>query len=400
MPDTMSSIPCPVCHRADRLAVCPVGSGTDPVCRPCFAELRYCAGCREPALTLTSTAGNMQLCGRCVAGYLPCVSCEELTGPGARTDTDEAVCHRCADSFFDSCFGCNRFSISSRYLSGGFRACTRCAQTRYTECPRCETLLRANGSCDLCAYPQRVRAYSYKPDPRFHGDGPLYLGLELEVIVPQNRYNDAVAAATTRLGRLGYLKNDSSIHPTGFEIVSHPLSYQYAVDEFPWILLSELDELGCWTDDTVGLHVHASRAGFDSPAHVYRWMKLLYRNEDAVSILARRRSRYAPFDRAARARARDTVKDHKHAAGLDRYQAINPHPRHTLELRVFASSLDLGQVHAALAFTAASIDYTRHLRIPDIRAGAWEWPRFAAWAANRPEYAPLAAEMEALACAC
>ncbi|WP_280423712.1 hypothetical protein [Nocardia carnea] len=261
-------------------------------------------------------------------------------------------------------------------------------------------MLRENGSCDDCAYPQRVRAYSYKPDPRFHGEGPLYLGLELEVIVPSDRHNDAVSVATEQLGRLGYLKNDSSIRPMGFEIVTHPLSYRFALEQFPWPLLGELVALGCWTDSTVGLHVHASRAGFDSPAHIYRWMKLLYRNENEVSALARRRSRYAPFDRAARARARDTAKGHKHAVGLDRYQAINPHPRDTLELRIFASSLDVGQVQAALAFTAASIDYTRRLGVPDIRAGAWEWAVFAAWVGGRPEYAALTAEMEALACAC
>ncbi|MFD4407718.1 hypothetical protein ACFWPH_33635 [Nocardia sp. NPDC058499] len=316
-----------------------------------------------------------------------------------RTDTDEPVCYLCVN-LFDSCFGCSRYTASSRYLSGGFRACPRCADTRYSPCDDCGTLLREHGSCDLCAYPQRVRSYRYKPDPRFHGNGPLFLGLELEVIVPAHRYNDAAATATERLGRMGYLKTDSSIHPTGFEIVTHPLAYPYAIEHFPWPLLGELDELGCRADSTVGLHVHASRAGFDSPAHVYRWMKLLYRNEGAVSTLARRRSRYAPFDLAARARARETAKDCKHAVGLDRYQAINPHPRHTLELRVFASSLVVGQVQAALAFTAASIDYTRNLRIPDIRAGAWEWGAFTAWVTGRPEYAPLSVELEALACAC
>jgi len=67
---------------------------------------------------------------------------------------------------------------------------------------------------------------------------------------------------------------------------------------------------------------------------------------------------------------------------------------------VFASSLDVQQVQAALAFTAASIDYTRGLRIADIRAGAWDWSRFATWVTTRPDYQPLAQEMENLQCAC
>ncbi|MFF3228868.1 hypothetical protein ACFYV7_39170 [Nocardia suismassiliense] len=255
------------------------------------------------------------------------------------------------------------------------------------------------GDCDSCDRPHHVWNYSYKPDPRFHGEGPLYLGMELEVIVPHGYYR-CVRLAYDELATLGYLKHDSSIQPSGFEIVTHPMSYRYAIEKFPWRLLDHLDELGCATDTSVGLHVHASRDGFDSPAHVYRWMKLLYRNESAVSTIARRQSHFAPFDRLARARVKDTAKGHQHALGLDRYQAINPYPRKTLELRVFASSLRVQQVQAALAFTAASIDYTRALDVAAVRAGAWEWSRFAAWVRTRPDYQPLWAEMEELACAC
>ncbi|MEU7764980.1 hypothetical protein AB0B25_07635 [Nocardia sp. NPDC049190] len=322
-----------------------------------------------------------------------------MTDPQVRTNTDEAVCLHCAAVFFDLCFRCSRYCASSRYVSGGHRACTRCAE-QFESCPDCGTLLRGGRSCDCCARRPHVWNYSYKPDPRFHGKGPLYLGMELEIIVPDYRYGECVSVAGNYLGHLGYLKQDSSIRPTGFELVTHPMSYRHAIDHFPWPLLEALEDLDCETDTSVGLHVHASRAGFDSPAHIYRWMKLLYRNESAVSTIARRRSHYAPFDRAARARVKDTSKGPQHALGLDRYQAINPYPRQTLELRVFASSLNAQRVQAALAFTAASIHYTRTLRVADVRAGGWEWARFAAWVADHPDYQPLLAEMEDLACAC
>ncbi|MEV0764136.1 hypothetical protein [Nocardia sp. NPDC050435] len=264
----------------------------------------------------------------------------------------------------------------------------------------CATLVPVGEDCDPCENPGRVWSYSYKPDPRFHGEGPLHLGLELEVIVPDWRYSACVTEATEALGSLGYLKQDSSIQPCGFEIVTHPMSWQHAIDHFPWPLLDQLAGLGCRTDESVGLHVHASRAGFDNPAHVYRWLKLLYRNESQLTTLARRRTHYAAFDPFARARARHTAKGPQHALGLDRYQAINPYPRATLELRVFASSLSAQSVQAALAFTAASIDYTRSLRSADIREGAWEWHRFTAWVTRHPDYQPLTAELEDLRCAC
>ncbi|MFE9575376.1 hypothetical protein ACFYO1_03240 [Nocardia sp. NPDC006044] len=322
-----------------------------------------------------------------------------MTSPHLRTDTDESLCGRCAGAFFDLCGRCSRFSANSRYVSGGTRVCARCAQN-YSTCIDCDTLVRDGGHCDTCDRPAHVWNYTYKPDPRFHGEGPLYLGMELEVVVPDHYYHRCVRVACDQLGTLGYLKQDSSIQPNGFEIVTHPMSYRHAIEEFPWRLLGDLGELGCETDTSVGLHVHVSRDGFDSPAHVYRWMKLLYRNEPAVSTLARRRSHFAPFDRVARARVKDTAKGHLYALGLDRYQAINPYPRKTLELRVFASSLDVQQVQAALAFTAASVDYTRALDVAAVRAGAWEWPRFAEWVRTQPQYQPLWAEMEELACAC
>ncbi|WP_435591869.1 hypothetical protein [Nocardia sp. bgisy118] len=392
--------PCAVCWRREASGWYQLDEDSPRlVCQSCFVALPECERCHATVRSLAAVADDRQLCRSCTRGWVGCVSCRELTDPHVRTDTDEPVCLRCAAVFFDSCFNCGRYSAASRYVSGGHRACTRCAAL-YDSCPDCGTLLRAGRACEPCARRAWVWNYSYKPDPIFHGDGPLYLGMELEIIVPDDRYSKCVAVAADHLGDLGYLKQDSSIQPQGFELVTHPMSYRHAIDHFPWALLEVLGDLGCETDQTVGLHVHASRDGFDSPAHIYRWLKLLYRNESAVTTLARRRSRYAPFDRIARAKARDTAKSHQHALGLERYQAINPYPRKTLELRVFASSLDIQCVQAALAFTAASIDYTRALRVADVRAGAWEWSAFAAWVARQPDYRPLAVEMEDLACAC
>ncbi len=397
MPDTLSVALCAVCGSGDPGDRYPVENQF--VCHCCAGQISLCDRCREPALTLTETADEQQLCTRCVSGLRPCVSCRKPTSPAVRTDTDDPVCLRCATVLFDICFHCSRYTTDSRYVAGGHRACRRCVD-RFTACSHCGTLTRRGYACDCRAGRDHVWHYSYKPDPRFHGGGPLYLGLELEIIVPNYRYGECAAVAAEHLGSLGYLKQDSSIRPTGFELVTHPMSYQYAIERFPWPLLEALEDLDCDTDSSVGLHVHASRDGFDSPAHIYRWMKLLYRNESAVSTIARRRSRYAPFDRTARARAKDTAKGPQHALGLERYQAINPYPRKTLELRVFASSLDIQRVQAALAFTTASIHYTRGLRVSDVRAGGWEWSRFAAWVADHPDYQPLWAEMEDLACAC
>ncbi|MEV6361354.1 hypothetical protein [Nocardia asteroides] len=322
----------------------------------------------------------------------PCVSCSQLTDAGQHVDTGGFVCEICAHHLFDQCFQCDRFSRESRYIVGNRRACLTCAREQLS-CRVCGTLVPEHGHCDRCADPHTVWNYHYRPDPIFHGTGPLFLGLELEVIVPRYRLDAAVTTATDALGALGYLKRDSSIRPSGFEIVCHPMTYQYALTRFPWSMLEDLADLDGEADDSVGLHVHASRAGFTGPAHIYRWMKLIYRNQDQVTTLARRTSHYAPFVPGTRARAKHLAKGARHALGLPRHQAINPHPRHTLELRVFASSLDPRQVQAALAFTEASIRYTADLTVPEIRAGGWEWDRFTDWLTHHLEYAPLVAEL-------
>ena len=83
--------------------------------------------------------------------------------------------------------------------------------------------------------------------------------------------------------------------------------------------------------------------------------------------------------------------------GWGRYHAINTRPPHTFELRIFASSLQRQQVQAALGFAHASVEYTRTLRAHDItRHQGWDWTTFTAWAATRPEYAALTAELTAL----
>ncbi|MBC6451356.1 amidoligase family protein [Actinokineospora sp. HBU206404] len=239
--------------------------------------------------------------------------------------------------------------------------------------------------------------YSYKPIPEFHGEGPLFLGAELEIAVPSGDLHECADLAMSCLDELGYLKEDGSIG-YGFEIVTHPMAYDWAIEQFPWAMLTKLREYGCYASVETGLHVHVSRAAFSSPCHVFRWMKFFYRNADRVTVIARRASnQWSRFDDDAR----EHVKDYAKGVRGDRYQAINTQNGDTFELRMFASSLEQQHVQAALALAAASVEYTRDLSVTDIaRHGGWEWARFADWLADRPAYRPLLREMEERSCVC
>ncbi|WP_280188545.1 MULTISPECIES: hypothetical protein [Nocardia] len=402
-----SALADPLCEECS----CPVTSEEliattdgDRVCADCAAGMPRCDECADHTRTdtLRRTIDDRLLCRECLTGWHQCGECDTYTRD-IRTVVG-AVAEVCADcaSSYETCDDCGELATEVYRVDGGSQVCERCEDEDYRECFDCFTLVpRDLGYCDSCAHSSSahdgVHDSYYTPELRFHGEGPMFLGMELELKTPDRSYRDAVDTALAHVKDLAYLKEDGSIS-CGFELVTHPMSYEYALARFPWQLLNRLRLLGCYTDEGVGIHVHVSRAGFSSPAHAYRWLKFVYRNERSVTTLARRASSWAEFSPQQRSSAQDYAKGGQD--GYGRYQAINVCPEDTFELRVFASSLHPQQVQAALAFAAASVEYTRELSAADIaRRRGWEWTAFTTWVRSRPEYSPLLAEMEALACA-
>jgi hypothetical protein len=246
------------------------------------------------------------------------------------------------------------------------------------------------------------------------GDGPSYYGMEIEI---KCRNTQVMNHALATIGRLGHLKNDSSIGG-GFELVTHPMAYAWAMERFPWSLLPELAEMGCTIDPSVnGIHVHVNRDGFTSSAHMLRWLKFIYRNSSQVTRIARRETtRYGSFSdtvqaahyahiMAEKARARLKEAEARFAAEplyenelayaeanrdlqalisgdrtrTSRYQAINTRGPDTLEMRMFASTLAVMEAQAVLQMAAASVEYTRGIRAAEVCKGAWGWVAFSAW---------------------
>ncbi|WP_327097166.1 hypothetical protein OIE68_46145 [Nocardia vinacea] len=369
------------------------------LCPDCATDVRVCDECAEPTRTTHTTTNATLLCERCVSGWSQCADCEEYSRDTRTALGDRTVCENCVDSY-TTCDDCDSLVLDAYRVEGGNEVCDTCFDEDYRECCECCNVIGNDDLyCRSCAPPEHaaVHGYDYKPSPRFHGDGRLFLGLELEIKTPHDGFDAAVDTALTHIEGLAYLKEDSSIRPCGFELVTHPMSHEYARTRFPWQLLNQLRLLGCYTDSEVGIHIHLSRDGFDSPAHAYRWLKFIYRNEIPVTTLARRSSSWAVFSPSARSHVRDYAKGDRSAA---RYEAVNVRPTDTFELRIFASSLKPQQVQAALAFAAGSVEYTRRLTPAAIaRHRGWEWTAFTTWLRGRTDYSPLLAELEDLACA-
>ncbi|MFC9249903.1 hypothetical protein [Amycolatopsis thailandensis] len=401
-------------------------------CSTCVEAMPSCDGCDLPTESALPSDDHGDVCVTCAKsiGLYPCAECPTLIADGdtcnvhSAPQPDSFVCGDCRScrtgetSFhatdgrelcgicveaYHQCDGCSLFDEYSTAAENSDITqtfCYPCGRDHgYYECRSCESLINHGDYCathiDNAAY-DSIHSYDFKPEPIFHGIGPRYLGMELEINVPRGELASCVDDATEALGELGYLKEDGSI-ARGFELVTHPMSYRWALDSFPWQLLSDLHAKGC-TGDGIGLHVHISRAAFADSFHIYRWMKFVYRNASDVQRLARRYSSYAAFDDRERVLVKETCKGERIPP---RTLAINTQPEDTLELRVFASSLDAGEVQAALAFADASVGYTRDLTISDLaQRGAWNWNSFTQWLLTRPKYSPLTRELESLACAC
>ncbi len=359
-----------------------------------------CDECRD-RVTESLRVDDRVVCADCAQDYPTCDECDRAVTSTVETVDGASVCAQCRDRYYIDCDRCERPASTRTHATDGYRICERCERNYYWQCAGCDDVIPDGDYCEYCDSDNDtsdyLHHYDYKPAPEFHGAGPLYLGFELEISTPSQMLDDCAEVAVNRLRGLGYLKEDSSIVGRGFELVTHPMSYDWALEHFPWSLLTELDNAHC-TGSGNGLHVHVSRAAFVSPAHIYRWMKLFYRNERNVTALARRSCpEWADFARSARRH----VKDYAKGARGTRYTAINTCPDDTFELRIFASSLDRQEVQAALALTAASVDYTRTLTVSDITSrDGWGWPTFARWVSNQTQYAPLTGEMERLSCAC
>jgi hypothetical protein len=310
------------------------------------------------------------------------------------------VCTQCHERRFGNCRGCDRLM----QRRDGYRLgtdpdavlCLMCGDADgWMVCPRHGVALQTDSVEEMCCNPySQIHSYSYRPPLKFHGDGPLFLGAEIE-ICSRNIQESANVAGRGFKG-IVYLKEDGSVS-SGFEMVTHPMSFRYWMESFPWDTFAALRESGAYEHSSCGIHVHAARDGFSGAAHQHRWLAFFDRNKTMIERVARRSgSSYAQFGQL-------TPSDKKRIATKEiapgewrfqRYSAVNCNNRDTFEVRIFATSIDAETVKGSIAFVAASIEYTRQLKARDVmKSAGMQWDAFREWVDSRPEYAALSATM-------
>lgn len=305
---------------------------------------------------------------------------------------EDILCENCADEHCCRCAHCNDLIYQNDAVSDDDTIlCEHCYDTHYTRCYDCGRLIRNDDSYyaddyDFCfnCYNKRhksIREYSYKPSAVFFGEGKRYLGVELEVDVgghDDDNAEELLNIANSPDERI-YIKSDGSIDD-GFEIVTHPMTLDYHMNEFCWPdILHRAVQMGYRSHQTstCGLHVHVSRAGLGSSYEEQEETisRILYFVEQHWNELLKfsRRTEYTMNRWAARHGYEHDPKKilDKAKSQRNRYVAVNLCNSQTIEFRLFRGTLRLNTLLATLQLAERICTTAMNLSEYDLKALSW-----------------------------
>ena len=373
--------------------------------------LTECADCGTACPTDEhSNSDGEHICSSCAENYVIC-SYSAFT-----VKRDDAIWVESSDSWYKASLEGNAFYIShvsGEPIESGSQWTHYNAETdnneHYTfterddefvccyhsgEWVRIDNAIEYNGELfhpnALAGYRNIIRSYSHKPDPIFNKmawENTTYFGIELEVTASDPKYSSVGVAAMSVKDSLGdnfYLKDDSSIEGNGgFEIVSHPMTWQYFKSNYKWKeLFQGFRDAGCDTHSSCGMHIHVSKQALKplgwwkvtefmskcsknvvkfSRREEYglnRWARMP--NSASISQLKTRRMDFNEDAITSKDLVRYTSRMPSFNAQRSRYNALNHEQGGaTMEFRLFDTTVDSEEFVNTVAFVSALVDYVR-----------------------------------------
>ena len=309
--------------------------------------------------------------------HIYCSECERELGIDEVHYFDEhAFCQDCLDEMTVLCYECGTriYTIDAVGGDDSRLLCERCYDNTYTNCDQCGRLIRHEDAyededncrtlCDYCIRENAVFNYSYKPMPIFYGeDSPLFIGVELEMDGGGNSNKNAKILTELANGssKRIYIKNDGSLDE-GFEVVTHPMTLKYHMEEMPWWdLTKEALQMGYRSHKagTCGLHCHVNRTFFgdnyeQQEENIGKVLFLVEKYWEELQRFSRRTqgqmdqwaSRYGFKENPKK------VMDHAKCSGKGRYTCINLENYHTIEFRMWRGTLKYNTLIATLQMVA------------------------------------------------
>lgn len=338
------------------------------------------------------------VCGSCADDTSACSSCSETcwTEDMYRDPDDDMICGSCHEEAVFECDECGTESWRSRDV------CQGCGRSG------------PDGGGDDCGGssgdygPLHVNYYSYKPEARFHymeqgtlrtswnpdtSDGDrIFMGVELETNCPGGRSSRSDGGAAIfdadimREHGFIYAKSDCTV--SGPEIVSHPATldaHRFLWETFPFRPLAVQHGWTGWRGGNAGIHIHVARTAFNGTSHIARFQMFFggWRDE-MITFCGRNDAAYGHHGSAMQGRAISYAKRERYPA---RGSAINHEPRHTIEVRMFRSSLRPTTLAAYLELVHALVTYTGIKRSSDILSdNAADFFTFLTWMNDNGNY--------------
>lgn len=323
--------------------------------------------------------GGMQLCSDCLDNAT--IACDRC---GARVfreenagDNDTFLCQSCYDNYYTTCSHCERVirEEDAHYEDDDTPLCYDC---------HCQRMNRYT-----------IQPYGYKPEPIFYGDDERYYGIELEIDEGGESDENArklLEIANSDEPRL-YAKHDGSLND-GCELVSHPLSLSYHMNQMPWAaVLAKARELGYTSHQarTCGLHVHINRSAFGDTVEeqekvIARILYFVEKHWEELLKFSRRTQRQVEQWANRYGFHGEPIKILEHAkkgfSGV-RYTAVNLTNAATIEFRLFRGTLKYNTFIATLQLVNRICDCA--ICLSDNELKAMSWTTFVAGCAHYPE---------------
>ena len=314
---------------------------------------------------------GQNLCADCLDTHtVLCVECGgRIWSDDNAGSRDEPLCQDCYDDNYTSCCRCGRqLREDQAYYE---------SSDEYDERPYCSQCYAALDK------DQSIHHYYYKPKAVFHGEGPRFFGVELEIDGAGERASHALALLNiaNRNGDCAYIKHDGSLDD-GLEIVTHPMSLEYHLREMPWeALCGQARALGYLSHraNTCGLHVHVSRKAFGTTERAQdeaiarvlyffekHWEELLKFSRRTPRQLERWAARYGYKEQPME--ILDFAKKGYHGG---RYTCVNLQNADTVEFRMFRGTLKPNTIFAALELLDQLCDMAVSLSDGELKAVPW-----------------------------
>lgn len=304
----------------------------------------YCTDCdAEMTSSAAIRVGCDLLCLECYIERYGFVSCD-YCGSGINGDMSYFVVNR-DEPHHPFIYHCDHIRDVE------YAVCTECGGRSIPSMRRC----RVCGTTDSQGRGHNtIHDYSYQPPIVYRRSAActseLFLGIELEITRCHRSFGPMDNRTASHREGLDlvpdwcYTKYDGSV-PAGFEIVTHPMSVPWITQNIHELTnkFGALYDLGYRSQEgnICGMHIHMSKMAF-SPAHLYKFMYMVYAHPSFTLLLSQRTESSLARWACHYATNKENASRSKcmHQGERHRHDAVNISSKPTIELRIFAGTLN------------------------------------------------------------